>query len=165
MNSRTFRRSLFPLWSISRNLFIYASLRGQYITVVHGCGMSVELNTLAISPPASSLFLAGHLMGAESFVYFTFLQWHLPTEWVMKNVNFKCLFSLPSYLLLSIVYLLQSVSFLLLCPFLFQNLRLLKMSFISFFLRLLWPRCSDFYFSCCHGVMREHKTQTERYFT
>lgn len=31
------------------------------------------------------------------------------------------------------------------------------------FLRLLWPRCSDFYFSCCHGVMREHKTQRDRY--
>lgn len=72
--------------------------------------MSVELNPLAISLHASFLFLAGHLMGAESFVYFTFLQWHLPTEWVMKNVNFKCLFSLPSYLLLLSIFLSLTVS-------------------------------------------------------
>lgn len=105
-----FHRSTFLLWPISRNLILYVFSRGHYITVVHGCRMNIELNPLAISPPASSLFLAGHLMGAESYVHFTFLWWHLPTEWVMKKINFKCLFSLPSYLLLLfIVYLSQSV--------------------------------------------------------
>jgi len=63
--------STFPHLPISRNLIL--SSREHYITVIHGCRMSTELNPLAISSLPSSLFLAGHLMGTESFVYFTFL--------------------------------------------------------------------------------------------
>ncbi len=164
LNSHTLHRSSFTLWPISWNLILYASLRGQYITVVYGYEMSVELNTLAISPPASSPFLAGHLRGAESFVYFNFLQWQFPTEWVMKNVTFKCLFLLPSYLLLlSVVYLSQSLSFSPVVCSLFWKLRLLKRLF-SLFLQLLWPRSSLLiYSSCYHGGVRWHKAQRGRY--
>ncbi len=132
-DSHTLHRSSFTLWPISRNLILYASLRGQYITVVYGYEMSVELNTLAISPPASSLFLAGHLGGgAESFIYFSSV---VSSHWVG---NEKCHFQMFVFTSFKFVFIICSLSltvsvFSPVVSSLFWNLRLLKRFFLFIF--------------------------------
>lgn len=158
LNSHTLHRSSFTLWPISRNLILYASLRGQYITVVYGYEMSVELNTLAISPPASSPFLAGHLRGGWIIRLLPFSS-VVSSHWVG---NEKCHFQMSVFTSFIFVIIICCLSltvsvFSPVVSSLFWNLRLLK-RFFSLFLQLLRPRSSlVIYSSCYHGGVRWHK--------
>ncbi len=149
------------LWPISRNLILYASLRGQYITVVYGYERSVELNTLTISSCQLPVFGRPSRGGGLNHS-FTFLQWYLPTEWVMKNVTFKCFFT--SFIFVIIICCLSLSQCLFSCSLLVLKPEIVKTFFFSLFLQLLRPRSSLLiYSSCYHGGVRWHIAQRGRY--